>query len=66
MAATRQNSTGWAKQVCAEIAGLRPAKGESPKDFGRRLRSASPDLRRHTRFLLGDVEAFEASEGSLQ
>ena len=66
MDTTRQNITGWAEQVCADIGRLRPAEGERSKDFGRRLRSASAELRRHARFLIGDVEAFEAREGRLQ
>jgi len=62
----RQNITAWAEQVCADIGRLRPAEGESSKDFGRRLRSASAELRRHARVLIGDVEVFEAREGRLQ
>ncbi len=66
MTATRQTITGWAEQVCAALGRLRPAEGESSKDFGRRLRSTSGELRRHARVLIGDVEAFESPEGRLQ
>ena len=60
MATARQNITGWAGQVGADVGGPRPAEGESSKDFGRSLRNAFADLWRHARF------AFEAREGSLQ
>lgn len=66
MTTTRQNIIAWAEQVCADIGRLRPAEGESSKDFGRRLRSASAELRLHARVLIGDVEVFEAREGRLQ
>lgn len=65
MATARQNIAGRAEQVCASVGRLRPAEGESSKVFGRRFRSASAELRRHTRFLIGDVEAFETREGWL-
>ena len=65
MDATSQYIAGWAEQVCADIGRLRSAEGESPKDFGRRLRSASAELRRHARFLIGDGNAFEARDGRL-
>jgi hypothetical protein len=60
MATARQNITGWAGHVGADVGGPRPAEGESAKDFGRTLRSAFAVLGRHARL------AFEAREGRLQ
>jgi hypothetical protein len=62
MTVSTQYVAEWAEQVCADVGRLSPAG----KDFGRRPRGASAQLRRHAQFLIGNIEAFEARDGWLQ